>query len=302
MKVKHWVKRKLLQFIAFGCANPHVSNLPTGRLYGGKWKQFCNPGLNCYSCPAARFACPVGAMQAVSGSMDFKFSFYAAGMLLAFGVILGRAVCGWLCPFGLFQELLHKIPSPKAGLKKCFLWIKYVVLVVFVLLLPILATNYMGMGKPAFCQYICPAGTLEGGLLLLGTHPELRQTIGPLFGLKAGILIGVILGSIFIYRFFCRVLCPLGAIYGFMNRFSMCHLEVDPRRCVSCGACHKACRMEVDPVKKPDSMECIRCGDCVQACPKDAIYVGFRGKAGNKQSAAGNGRASLVKKRKENHV
>ncbi len=212
--------------------------------------------------------------------MDFKFSFYAAGMLLAFGVILGRAVCGWLCPFGLFQELIHKIPSPKRGLKKGFLWIKYVVLAVFVLLLPVVATNYMGMGKPAFCQYICPAGTLEGGLFLLGTHPELRQTLGSLFGLKAGILIGVILGSVIIYRFFCRVLCPLGAIYGLMNKVSMYHLEVDPKRCVSCQACHKACRMEVDPVKTPDSMECIRCGDCVEACPKNAIYVGFRRKAG----------------------
>lgn len=278
MENKYWGKRKLLQFIAFGCSNLHGFNLGTGKLYEGKWKKFCNPGLNCHSCPAASFACPIGAMQAVSGSMNFKFSFYVAGLLLAFGTIFGRAVCGWLCPFGLLQELIHKIPSPKIGLKKGFLKVKYIILVVFVILLPITATNYMGMGKPAFCQYICPAGTLEGGLFLLSTHGELRQTIGPLFGLKAGILAATIVGSVLIYRFFCRVFCPLGAIYGFMNRFSMCHLEVDHHRCTLCGACKKACGMEVDPVKAPDSMECIRCGNCVKACPSGAVYMGFRNK------------------------
>lgn len=175
MKITYAIKRKLLQIIAFGCSNAHLLNFKGGKLYTGKWKQFCNPGLNCYSCPAAGFACPIGALQAVNGSRQFSFSFYVAGLLLAFGVLLGRAVCGWLCPFGLLQELIHKIPSPKRKLKKGFLYIKYVVLVVFVLILPIAVTDYMGMGKPAFCQYICPAGTLEGGLSLLAAHESLRD-------------------------------------------------------------------------------------------------------------------------------
>ncbi len=253
----------------------HLLNFNGGKIYEGKWKQFCNPGLNCYSCPAASFACPIGAMQAVSGSINFNFSFYVTGLLLAFGVALGRAVCGWLCPFGLIQELIHKLPSPKWKLKKGFLYAKYVILVVFVILLPVAATNYMGMGKPAFCQYICPAGTLQGGIPLLSARPELRQAIGSLFSLKMVILIGTMIGCIFIYRFFCRTLCPLGAIYGLMNRFSLYHLDVDENTCVRCGTCKKVCKMEVDPVKNPDSAECIRCGACAAACPRDAIYVGF---------------------------
>ncbi|MDE6991812.1 MAG: 4Fe-4S binding protein, partial [Lachnospiraceae bacterium] len=161
------MKRKIIQIAAFGYSNAHLLNYKGGKIYQGKWKQFCNPGLNCYSCPAAGFACPIGALQAVNGSMEFQFSFYVAGVLLAFGVLLGRAVCGWLCPFGLIQELIHRIPSPKLKLKKVFLYLKYLVLVVFVLVLPVTVTNYMGMGKPAFCQYICPAGTLQGGIPLL---------------------------------------------------------------------------------------------------------------------------------------
>lgn len=275
MRIKNPVKRKIIQIAAFGFSNLHLLNFNGGKIYRGSWKQFCNPGLNCYSCPAASLACPVGALQAVSGSMNFKFSFYAVGLLLAFGVALGRAVCGWLCPFGLMQELVHRIPSPKLKLKKGFVYIKYVILVVFVFVLPVAATNYMGMGKPAFCQYICPAGTLEGGIPLLAAHEELRQTIGPLFFLKLAILLATIAGCVLIYRFFCRVACPLGAIYGLMNKISVCRLRVDGQKCVSCGKCRKVCKMEVDPVKNPDSAECIRCGECAAACPADAIHIGF---------------------------
>lgn len=275
MKITYAIRRKLLQIIALGCSNAHLLNFKGGKLYTGKWKQFCNPGLNCYSCPAAGFACPIGALQAVNGSRQFSFSFYVAGLLLAFGVLLGRAVCGWLCPFGLLQELIHKIPSPKRKLKKGFLYIKYVVLVVFVLILPIAVTDYMGMGKPAFCQYICPAGTLEGGLSLLAAHESLRKAVGSLFSLKMTILILTLIGCVFFYRFFCRTLCPLGAIYGLFNKISIVHLEVDRHRCVGCGKCKDACGMEVNPVQTPNAAECIRCGACVDVCPADALYLGF---------------------------
>lgn len=279
MKISYAIKRKLLQIIALGCSNVHVLNFKDGRLYTGKWKQFCNPGLNCYSCPAAGFACPIGALQAVNGSMRFSFSFYVVGLLLAFGTLLGRAVCGWLCPFGLLQELIHKIPSPKLHLKKVFLYPKYIILVVFVFILPVAVTDYMGMGKPAFCQYICPAGTLEGGLFLLAAHESLRRAVGTLFSLKMAILILTIIGCVFIYRFFCRVLCPLGAIYGLFNRISIFHLEVNSNRCTGCGKCRKVCGMEVDPVKNPDSAECIRCGACADACPTGAVCLTCKTKA-----------------------
>jgi polyferredoxin len=276
MEMKNSVKRKLIQVAAFGFTNSKIGNFIDGNLYVGSWKQFCNPGLNCYSCPAATLACPIGALQAVSGSMDFQFSFYVVGFLLAVGVFLGRFVCGFICPFGLFQELLHKIPFPKLKLWKGFLSIKYFILIVFVILLPVIATNYMGMGKPAFCQYICPAGTLEGGIPLLSTHPELRQTIGSLFTLKITILVLTLLGCLFVYRFFCKTLCPLGVIYGLLNKISIYHLDVNKHQCVNCGKCSKVCKMDVDPLKSPNSVECIRCRECVSVCPTKAIHLGFK--------------------------
>ena len=75
MKINQEMKRKIVQVAAFGYSNTYIGNFVSGQIYKGRWKQFCNPGMNCYSCPAARLACPIGAMQAVSGSMNFKLSF-----------------------------------------------------------------------------------------------------------------------------------------------------------------------------------------------------------------------------------
>ena len=269
------MKRKIVQVAAFGYSNTYIGNFISGQIYKGRWKQFCNPGMNCYSCPAARLACPIGAMQAVSGSMNFKLRFYVIGFVLALGVVFGRAICGFFCPFGLIQELIYKIPFPKKKLWKWLTYVKYVLLAVFVVIMPVTMVNELGMSSPAFCEYICPAGTLEGGIPLLSTHPELRATLGALFSVKACILIITLIGCLSVCRFFCKVMCPLGAIYGLLNKVSIYHMECNKKTCVSCGKCHNICPMDVDPVKNPNSAECIRCGKCVASCPKESLALKF---------------------------
>lgn len=273
--MKNGLKRKLIQWAVFGFSNANLSNFAKGTIYKGKLKQMCVPGLNCYSCPGALGSCPLGALQSVIGSHGYSVSFYVMGLLLAFGVVFGRFICGFLCPFGLIQELIYKIPTPKFKLHKRLAYVKYVVLAVFVIGMPLLVTNFMGMGQPAFCQYICPAGTLTGGIPLMLANPSLRSTIGRLFVLKSTILLLTIVGSMLFYRIFCRVLCPLGAIYSLFNRISIYQLKYDREACISCGKCAKVCKMGVDPSKHPDALECIRCGDCVSACPTQALQAGF---------------------------
>lgn len=280
MEMKQEIKRKIVQIAAFGYSNTYLGNFAKGQLYRGKWKQFCNPGMNCYSCPAARLSCPIGAMQAVSGSMDFKISFYVLGFILALGVLFGRTICGFFCPFGLVQELIYRIPFPKKKLWKGFTYVKYILLAVFVLLLPIVGTNAIGMSSPAFCEYICPVGTLEGGIPLLSAHPELRETIGCLFSVKMGILIISLTGCLIVCRFFCKVMCPLGAIYGILNKISIYHMEIDKDSCIACGKCHVECPMDVNPVENPNSAECIRCGKCIAGCPKQALDFRFGDSSG----------------------
>lgn len=270
------MRRKIIQWLALFLSNAHLSGFIEGRIYRGNLKYVCVPGLNCYSCPGALGACPLGSLQAVIGSYRYKFSFYITGLVMGFGLLFGRFICGFLCPFGLIQELLHKIPFYRV--KKIWKWpiyIKYLLLAVFVVGLPTFATNAFGMGDPAFCKYICPAGTLTAGLPLLATNPSLQNSIGRLFFLKMGIALAVVIGSLAIYRFFCRFLCPLGAFYGLFNKVSLYRLSYASHQCVHCGACARACKMAIDPSATPDSPECIRCGDCVESCKFSALSSGF---------------------------
>ena len=253
--------------------NIHLPNFLKGGLYQGAGKAVCVPGLNCYSCPAASGACPIGSFQAVVGSSKFRFSYYITGFLILLGVLLGRVICGFLCPFGWFQELLHKIPTKKLSTKKLkpLTYLKYVVLLVMVVLLPMLLTNQLGMGDPFFCKYLCPQGVLEGAIPLSLASAGIRSALGSLFTWKLSILIAVIVLSVVFYRPFCKWLCPLGAFYALLNKVSLFQMQVDKSKCVSCGKCAKACKMDVDVTKTPNHTECIRCGMCIRACPTAAV-------------------------------
>lgn len=253
--------------------NLHLPNFIKGGIYRGKGKNVCVPGLNCYSCPAASGACPIGAFQAVAGSSKFRFSCYITGFLILLGVLLGRLICGFLCPFGWFQELLHRIPTRKFSTKKLrpLTYLKYVILLVMVVLLPAFAVNDVGMGDPFFCKYLCPQGVLEGAIPLALVNSGIRAALGKLFTWKLCILLAVAVLSVLFYRPFCKWLCPLGAFYALFNKVSLLQMKVDANACISCGKCVKVCSMDVDVTKTPDHAECIRCGKCVLACPTGAV-------------------------------
>ena len=266
--------------------NIHLPNFLKGGLYQGKGKAICVPGLNCYSCPAASGACPIGSFQAVVGSSKFRFSYYITGFLILLGVLLGRVICGFLCPFGWFQELLHKIPTKKLSTKKLkpLTYLKYVVLLVMVVLLPVLVTNELGMGDPFFCKYLCPQGVLEGAIPLSLANAGIRAALGSLFKWKFIVLLTVIVLSIVFYRPFCKWLCPLGAFYALLNKVSLFQMQVDQNKCVSCGKCAKVCKMDVDVTKSPNHTECIRCGMCIRACPTDAVSFRYGFGSGKQKS------------------
>lgn len=283
-------KRHLIQALAAIAHNPHLGNFFTGRIYQGPTKGVCVPGLNCYSCPGAAGACPIGSLQAVIGGRGRGVPYYVTGSVLLFGALFGRLICGFLCPFGFVQDLLHKIPSPKPSVPRRLDWAlrrgKYASLAA-VLLLPAVLTDAFGIGDPFFCKYVCPAGTLEGGVPLLLANEALRAAAGFLFSWKMGILALVLAGSALLYRPFCKYLCPLGAVYGLLNRFSVYRMGVDPSACIHCGKCHRACKMGVDVTGDINSAECIRCGACKEACPAGAIRSGFggMGKAASPENA-----------------
>lgn len=265
-------KRNLFQGCFALLTNLHIPNFIKGTIYTGKTKSLCVPGLNCYSCPGAAFSCPIGSFQALVGSSKFNFAYYVTGLMLFFGTLFGRLICGFMCPFGFFQDLLYKIPTKKFSTRKfTFLkYLKYLILIFVVWLFGIFLTDELGGASPYFCKYLCPQGILEGGIPLSIANKSIRAALGNLFKLKFVILTLITLLSIFFYRPFCKYLCPLGAFYAITNKFSFYKYHVDDS-CISCGKCKRVCKMDVDMSKNQNALECIRCGDCLRVCPTSAI-------------------------------
>lgn len=267
-------KRMAVQGIAALIQNANLKGFFTGKIYGGAAKNVCVPGLNCYSCPGAAGACPIGSLQNAVSGYKFRFPYYVLGLLIFFGALLGRLVCGLVCPFGFLQDLLHKIPFPvkvktfrgDRTLRK----LKYVVFLFLVVILPVTFKL-----TPVFCKYVCPSGTLAG-ILLSFTNTELFAVLGKLFTWKLSLLLILVASSVVVYRPFCKYLCPLGAFYAPFNKISVVQLNVDRDKCTHCRACQKVCGMCVDPAENPTDTECIRCGKCVSHCPAGALKLSVK--------------------------
>ena len=284
LKIKGWwenhgpTKRRLIQLYSALLFNSYIKGYITGDIFKGVTKNLCTPGLNCYSCPGAATSCPLGALQNAFSSSNKTAPYYMLGIIMLYGVIFGRWICGWLCPFGLLQDLLHKIKTPKIK-KNIFTKIlsafKYVILAIFVVIIPLI---YMtkDFPLPAFCKYICPAGTIGGalGLLINPANESFFAMLGSLFTWKFVLAVSIVVSCVFIYRTFCRFICPLGALYGFFNKISLFGIKLEKDKCVNCGKCISVCKMDIHHV---GDMECINCGECISVCPTKAIsYKGAK--------------------------
>lgn len=264
-------KRKIMQLYFAVLFNANLKGFVTGNIYQGPTKKLCVPGINCYSCPGAVGACPLGSLQG-SFSAHHSTIYYVCGLLLLYCLMFGRMICGWLCPFGLVQELAYKVRTPKvkkSPVTRILSFFKYVVLVFFVVVVPVMYA-FRDTPLPAFCKYICPAGTLEGGIGLLSNavNESYFSMLGPLFTWKFLLMVSILVGCVFIFRLFCRFLCPLGALYGLFNRLSFFGIKVEKGKCTDCGLCLGACKMDI---RKAGDAECISCGECVSVCPTHAI-------------------------------
>lgn len=283
---------RILFLLGLNCDFPTILRMiQTGRAAVSQsgLKRLCAPGLNCYSCPSAVMSCPVGALQAwIGGSAERRVlgeriswtGLYVMGFVVALGAFAGRLWCGLACPFGAAQEWLSRTlgGGRNAALPRCARYLKYLVAAVLVLIMPAILVDGISIG-PAFCKFLCPSGTLFGGIPLVAADPRLREALSWVSLVKASAL-ALVIGMLFVTRrFFCKTLCPLGAIWGLLNRVGVVGISADPGRCTGCGACRDACPMHLDPLRETDSPECVRCLGCIRACPEEALRLGTRGRA-----------------------
>ena len=265
-------KRRLIQLYAALLTNANIKGFISGTIYTGSSKVMCVPGLNCYSCPGAIGACPLGALQNALANSGTRAPVYVLGILALFGIILGRTICGFLCPTGLLQDFAYKIRTPKlkkSKVTRLLSYLKYILLVVLVIAVPL---AFVGQDRliPAFCKFVCPAGTFGGAISLL-FHPDnadLYGMLGPMFTWKFALFCAIAVACVFIYRAFCRFICPLGAIYGFFNKIALLGIKLDKEKCTDCGLCVAHCKMDI---KRVGDHECINCGECIAVCPTKAI-------------------------------
>jgi ferredoxin-type protein NapH len=232
-----------------------------------RWHTMCSPVFHCYACPLSTFACPIGVI-AQFGALHI-FPFIAVGLLIAVGAFFGTLVCGWACPFGFLQDLFAKVPTPKFDLPKFTGYFRYVILIAAVLVIP----YFFGEGHPLFICRICPAGALEGAVPNMVSQAVTGKDIIWPNMLKLSILVLFLIAVFFIRRPWCRVLCPLGAIFSLFNRFSAFFLRFNAAKCTDCKRCHKLCKFGIEPEKSPNDLRCIRCLECT-GCSPQALTIG----------------------------
>ncbi len=249
-----------------------VSTLFANSYFLSGFKGFCYPVLNCWSCPTASFACPIGALQnsAASARLSLRagallasvIPFYVLGTLVLFSALFGRLMCGWLCPFGWFQELVGR-RGKRLRIPRWTTYLRYVSLVVPVLVIP----YYTG---EAWFSKLCPMGALEGSIPQPLLQPDLRSQLGMMWYLKLAILAVTIAAAYVWRRPFCGAVCPLGAFFSLFVRYSAWQTRFDDRRCVDCQLCVRNCPQGIDPRRDVNSHACISCLECTK-CPYDAI-------------------------------
>jgi len=253
---------------------------------------------------------PLVALLASLAARDWMRDLEWALPVLGLALILGRFFCGWVCPLGttidisrrfLRKKKLDPRPSRRG------MWFKYTVLV-FLTVSALLSVGFFWFFDPislllrSMTLFLYPVFA-SGVSSLLDTASLLPALEDPALDLLdwlrtfalpvhepyflKSLLVTLIFLSIIIAeryksRFWCRYVCPLGALFGLFSSKSLLRRRVS-EDCTECGKCQKGCRMAAiaaDPVKTCNS-ECILCMDCSLICPENAISYGFRGRDGS---------------------
>ncbi|MBF0197850.1 MAG: 4Fe-4S binding protein [Planctomycetes bacterium] len=267
--------RRIVQYLTLLISNCYLGFVSTKQVYQGSLKSSCVPFLHCHTCPSALFSCPVGIVQHFVTQRSLPYTLLA--YLISVGISVGSMACGWLCPFGLLQDLMYKIKSVKLSIPHQLSHFRYFILFFLVLLIPLITQETW------YCK-LCPAGTLEAALPWVLWNPIMplynepvaqNGNLGVLFIVKIGILVALLGAMTASKRVFCRTLCPLGAIFGLFNKISLLSLSVDKANCTSCDDCVTKCPVDLNVSDNPNASTCVRCMKCLECDNVSLDIAGF---------------------------
>ncbi len=246
----------------------------------------------------------------ISGHVWIKDFLWAAGIIFL-TLFLGRFFCGFICPFGTLHHMVSTLRPALKGSRQVEAnqrtpahRVKYFLLIAF-LIAAILGVNLaglldpisflfrslalaifpgVGIGIKEIFDLMAQSDTKILNLLSYGAEVLVSPIFG--YGYKA-FETGWFIGGLFLLvlflnrikpRFWCRVLCPLGALLGLFSRFSILRLEKDSERCTDCKLCSKGCQGAASPQpgKEWENSECLLCFNCFDSCPENALAFRFR--------------------------
>lgn len=221
---------------------------------------FVCPFLYCHGCPFATFSCPIGTLQ--NFVIYGQFPLLTVGSLGVYGIIFGRAFCGWACPFGTLHDILSPTNRRKEVNIRNYWYVKYTMLALT------LAVAWFALDT-VFCRY-CPSGSLFAAIPFYALNPTIPMS-QPFYIHMSTLVLTLVLASV-TSRFWCRYLCPMGAIAGAFNKISIMNISLDENRCKKCFGCLEACGMGIDKLEDiGSSTDCTLCGRCVEACREKAL-------------------------------
>jgi ferredoxin len=224
--------------------------------------------------PGVDALCPFGGLESLwallaSGGMLQRVAASAFILLVAsigITILFRRAFCGQICPLGALQgaaaglgkflfKRKFKLPS---AVDRPLRWLKYVVLVVLVITTWFAGSLVVRPYDPWVAFMHLSSAELWTG-----------------FWVGALILVGSLVASLVYDRFFCKYLCPMGAMYGLVSKLGLYRVRRDETKCIDCGKCDKACPVDLEVSKGKDvtSAECLACGLCVNACPAEGALA-----------------------------
>ncbi|MCK4482672.1 4Fe-4S binding protein [Candidatus Bathyarchaeota archaeon] len=302
--LKYNTLRRIIQFVSFIFFSAMVFNLGSlPLLLPVLWTWGIEPNTVGDAFTAIQFM--------LSGWENFNvvFPWLAIASFLITGILLGKSLCGWICPFGFIQDLIDFIKRKKMKISprthESMTYIKYAVLgITLFVSLTVSALNLMGTSENyenalgIFAE--APFTTLSPAETLFATLPKMIldfrnalleipfldalsgiTSLPPLFWIQLAIMVGVLVFSAFVPRGWCKYFCPHGAIMAMISKLSFLGLRRDPVKCAkgACRRCVEACPMNIRildlPWEKFSDPECIYCLKCVDACPDKALRLKY---------------------------